>query len=151
MVTREKNKLGINDGGTDIGKKIIDIHQTNEYTAVNKHKEGLCWGCFKNDAVGATVVECCTKCFEKRGKETILVDLGPKIYGMCHMCSLYVSPLKRLNVRFCLSCARRYRRHIRAFNKNDGMFGSDPFWKKMRRKLGKDYQVLFSEGFKKDY
>ena len=134
----------MNDGGTDIGAKIIDIHQSNEYTAVNKHKEGLCWGCFKNDAVGATVVECCQACFEKRGKETILVDIGPKPYGMCHMCGIYAGNLKKLNVRFCISCGTRYRRHIKKYNKNDGMFGSDPFWKSLRRKHGKDYQMLFS-------
>ena len=106
----------------------------------------MCWGCFSNKAVGATIVETCNDCFEKRGKEPILVTVGINPYGMCHMCGLYRTYIRKLNVRFCLSCGRRYRRHIKKYNKVGGMFNADPFWKKLRRKYGKDYQLLFSDG-----
>ena len=52
--------LKIDSGKTKIGSKIIDIHQSNEFTKVNNYKEGMCFGCFGNGiAVGAGVNEIC--------------------------------------------------------------------------------------------
>ena len=150
MVNREKNKLGINDGGTDLGAKVIDIHQSNEYTAVNKHKEGLCWSCYSNKAVGATLVEVCQDCFEKKGKEAILVDVsmaGGALhpYGMCFICGDWKHGLHKLNVRFCETCARRYRKHLKVYNKAGGLVEADPFWKHIKRKFGKDFAHIMTD------
>jgi len=40
-------KLNINHGGTDIGKKLLRKHQENEFTKVNNYKEAVCLNCLK--------------------------------------------------------------------------------------------------------
>ena len=32
------------------------------------------------------------------------------------------------------------------YNKKGGMFGADPFWIKMKKKLGKDWKILMTDG-----
>ena len=40
-------KLNVDTGGQDIGKKLWEKHQKDEYTHVNHYKEAICINCFK--------------------------------------------------------------------------------------------------------
>ena len=142
------NKLDVDQGGTFVGKKIVELHDKNEYTRVNNYKEGLCWACFCNKPVGATLVVCCQSCYDTKGPEAILVTAGIKPYGMCYLDGEYGTPIYQVNARFCMSCGANYRRHLKEYNLKGGPIGSDPFWKSMRRKFGKDYAILMSSGDK---
>ena len=82
-------KLNLDGGKTNLGKKIVDIHQENEYTHVDNYKEGLCFGCFTKNVVGALVLDCCGNCAGKRGRETLLVKIKDVYYGMCYFCGKY--------------------------------------------------------------
>ena len=48
-------KLNVNTGGEDIGKKLWERHQKDEYTHVDHYKEALCINCFKKDTAAATI------------------------------------------------------------------------------------------------
>lgn len=139
-------KLDVDHGGTFIGKKIIELHDKNEYTRINDYKEGLCWCCFGRKPVGATMVDVCQRCYDKKGPEAILVTAGMKHYGMCYLDGRYTGPIYQVNARFCMTCGIRYREKLKKYNLDGGPEGSDPFWKSMRRKFGKDYAILMTRG-----
>ena len=46
-------KLNV-DPGSDIGKKLWDIHQKDEYTHVDNYKEAICINCFRKDNIKGT-------------------------------------------------------------------------------------------------
>lgn len=137
-------KLPVNHGGTHIGRKIWDLHQKNEYTRVNNYKEALCFRCFKKDVAAAMVVDMCEKCSLKCGVEAKLVVAGMSAYGMCYMCGVYQFNIAKINARFCRTCFDVIRKRLKTYNKGGGPYHVDPFWKSVRRKLGKDWQILFS-------
>ena len=141
-------KLNLNAGSTAMGKKIVDIHQKNEYTHVNNYKEGLCFGCFDSNVVGAMVADVCGDCAGKRGREPLLVSIKSVYYGMCHFCGDYKFNMEQINCRLCQKCHIRNARHMKLYNKKGGMYGADPFWVSQRRKLGKDYKQIMSSGTK---
>jgi hypothetical protein len=60
-------KLNVDTGGLDIGKKLWEKHQADEYTRVDNYKEAICINCFKKDATSATVADICGECAGKRG------------------------------------------------------------------------------------
>ena len=137
-------KLPVNTGGTDAGKKLWDKHQADEYKRVNQYKEGLCFNCFKSKALSATIVDICKKCGEKRGPETVLAYITQKYYGMCFFCGKYDNDINNLNVRLCEHCHLGVAKIIQSYNDRNGMYGSDPFWIKMRKVHGKDWLKLLS-------
>jgi hypothetical protein len=137
-------KVNINGGQTDIGKKIIDIHQRNEYTRVNSYKEGMCFNCFGNNAVSALVLDICGDCAGKRGRETILVPIKNVYYGLCYFCGTYKFNMEQINARLCHKCHRKVANVTRDYNKKGGMFNVDPFWVRQRKKNGKDWRQIFS-------
>jgi hypothetical protein len=140
-------KLKVDAGETTIGKKIVDIHQKNEYTHVNDYKEGMCFGCFGNGIpVGAGVVDICGDCAGKKGRETILVPIKEVYYGMCYFCGDYKFHMEQINARLCQKCHRRVANVMKEYNRKGGMFAVDPFWKNMRKKHGKDWQIIMSKG-----
>lgn len=140
-------KLNIDSGESKIGSKIVDIHQANEYTKVNNYKEGMCFGCFSNGVpVGAGVVDICGDCAGKKGRETILVPIKEVYYGMCYFCGDYKFHMEQINARLCEKCHRRVANVMKDYNKKGGFMNVDPFWKNMRRKHGKDWQIIMSKG-----
>lgn len=138
-------KLDVNTGNTDLGKKIWDIHQNNEYTKVNNYKEGMCYNCFENNAVAALVLDICGDCAGKRGRETILVPIKQVYYGMCYFCGDYKFNLEQINGRLCTKCHRRCANHIKDYNKKGGQFGADPFWKSVKRRHGQDWKLIMND------
>jgi len=138
-------KLDVNTGNTDLGKKIWDIHQNNEYTKVNNYKEGMCYNCFENNAVAALVLDICGDCAGKRGRETILVPIKQIYYGMCYFCGDYKFNLEQINGRLCTKCHRRCATHIKDYNKKGGQFGADPFWKSVKRRHGQDWKLIMND------
>lgn len=139
-------KLNLNSGGTTIGNKIIDIHQNNEYTKVNNYKEGMCFGCFGNNVVAALVSDICGDCAGKKGRETILVPIKGVYYGLCHFCGKYKFNMEQINCRLCHNCHRKVANIMKDYNKKGGMYGADPFWVSQRRRHGKDWKEIFSNG-----
>lgn len=138
-------KLRVDKGPTAYGKILWDRHQKDEFKRVNNYKEGYCFNCFKNKAVGATLVTMCEKCFEKRGAETILNKVTDRAYGMCYFCGIYDFKTMQYNVRLCQRCHKGVSNILKAWNKKGGMFGNDPFWKSMQRQHGNDWKHLMFE------
>lgn len=138
-------KLDVNVGNTDLGKKIWNIHQNNEYTKVNNYKEGMCYNCFENNAVAALVLDICGDCAGKRGRETILVPIKQVYYGMCYFCGDYKFNLEQINGRLCTKCHKRCATHIKEYNKKGGQFGADPFWKSVKRRHGQDWKLIMND------
>jgi len=143
------DKLRLDSGGTDVGKKIIKMHQEDEQKAVNNHKEGFCWKCEKKKAVSATVFNVCQHCRRNRGNEFLLVSMADKGWDICMFCSRYTWDIKQFNARLCYECHYIVRKTMANFRKEGGTTKVDPFWKSMRRKGGKDF--MFSQGFSKDF
>jgi len=140
------DELCVNTGGTAIGDALWKMHQKDEWKHVNKHKEGFCWKCEKKDAVGATLVNVCKHCGRNRGKEACLVTLANKGWDICYFCGKYDWNVHHLNVRLCHKCHLDVRMHMRELRQKGGATKVDPFWKAMRRRLGKDYSILMSDG-----
>lgn len=131
--------------GNDIAKKMVEKKQKNEYQRISNYKEGYCFGCFSKDAVGATIVDICEDCLEKKGKEPLLAVITASINGLCWFCKAYKMNTKQINVRACRSCERRFKEVHKWFRAQGGMFGADPFWKRIRNKYGKDWKILWSQ------
>jgi len=129
--------------GGDPTAKLWAQHQKNEYTHVDHYKEALCFMCWKKKAALATLIEICSECMEKKGAEPILAAVKDKIYGQCYKCGLYKMSIFYLNVRICMTCHGRIAKHLKNYNKSGGPYGNDPFYKHLRRKLGKDWKLLY--------
>jgi len=140
-------KLRVDDGGLDAGKRLLKKHQANEYTRVNNYKEAVCLNCLKKDRAIATIAVICGDCAGKRGREALLATVSHKYYGLCLFCGQHKFNLEEINARFCTSCHRKIADITKTYNKKGGMFGSDPFWRHLRRKYGKDWKLKFQEGW----
>ena len=132
-------------------KKLLEAHQANEHTRLDKHGEGICYLCFKRDYVWATVIDVCYPCATKRGPEAILAIIKRIEFGFCYVhggyCELvFAHNLAHVNVRLCMHCTKLVAERYRVLARK-GTHGVDPFWKSMRRKFGKDYEQLLSLGF----
>ncbi len=138
-------KLNVDDGGTDYGKKLWEKHQSDEYTHVDHYKEAICINCFKKDASAATIADICGDCAGKRGREPLLATITHKMYGLCFFCGKYKFNIEQINARFCNSCHRKIANVTKEYNKKGGQFGADPFWQKMRKKHGKDWQIIMGK------
>jgi len=141
-------KLDVNHGTTDIGKRIWDLHQKNEYTHVTEYKEALCFGCLKNDAAAALIVDICGDCAGKRGRETLLVSVKEVYYGLCYFCGHYKFNMEQVNCRLCRNCHRKVANIMKDYNKKGGFMGADPFWVRIKKKHGKDWKEIMNNGTK---
>lgn len=143
------DKLNVNTGGTAAGKKIWDMHQNDEQKRVNNHKEGFCWKCEKKKAVSATLFNVCGHCSRNRGREFTLVTLADKGWDLCMFCGKYAFDIKQFNARLCYDCHYIVRKRLHDFRIAGGTTKVDPFWKSMRRKMGKD--LFMSDGVTKRF
>tara|TARA_Y100000590_G_C15745555_1_gene1021848 strand:- start:7957 stop:8400 length:444 start_codon:yes stop_codon:yes gene_type:complete len=139
-------KLDNNSQTNDFTKKLWERHQADEYTHVDHYKEAICINCFKRDTCAATIVMICGDCAGKRGREPLLAKISDKMYGLCYFCGDYKFKLEEINARFCTKCHRKVANITKDYNKKGGMFGADPFWIKMQKKLGKDWKILMTDG-----
>ena len=137
-------KLNV-DPGSDIGKKLWDRHQANEYTHVNNYKEAICINCFTKDATSATIADICGECAGKRGREPLLATITQKMYGLCFFCGKYQFNIEQINARFFRCCHRKIANVTKEYNKKGGPLGMDPFWIAMRKKHGKDWKVIMKD------
>ena len=138
--------LNNNSGDNDFTKKLWKNHQADEYTHVDHYKEAVCINCFKRDVAAATIATICGDCAGKRGREPLLAKMSDKMYGLCYFCGEHKFHIEEINARFCRSCHRKIADVTKAYNKKGGMFGADPFWIKMKKKLGKDWSILMNDG-----
>ena len=137
-------KLDVNVG-SDIGNKLWEKHQADEYTHVDNYKEAICINCFSKDASAATIADICGECAGKRGREPLLAKISDKLYGLCYFCGKYQFNIEQINARFCRSCHRKIANVTKEYNKKGGMLGADPFWQSMRKKHGKDWRFTFND------
>lgn len=126
-------------------KKLWEKHQNNEFQRVNNYKEGYCFGCFEKRDTGATIVEICLDCGMKRGHEPVLAKIQEKFYGYCMICGKHKFKLIQINARFCHRCYTKIRKNMK-FLRKKGNDNVDPFYKSLRRRLGKDWRFLMSDG-----
>lgn len=147
MKKKMPTDLNVDKGGMDIGNKLWEKHQNNEYTHVSNYKEATCLNCLKKDVAGATVAMICGDCSSVRGRETLLAVVSTKFYGLCLFCAKYKFHLEEINARFCLSCHRKIANVCKDYNKKGGMYGADPYWIKMKKKNGKDWKQMFTSGW----
>ena len=138
-------KLNVDTGGEQVGKKLWERHQKDEYTHVDNYKEAICINCFKKDAAAATVMDICGECAGKRGREPLLAKVTDKMYGLCYFCGEYKFHIEQINARLCHKCHRRVANVTKEYNKKGGMFYADPFWIRMRQKLGNDWKSLMQQ------
>ena len=139
-------KLDTNADANDLTKKLWEKHQSDEFTKVDNYKEAVCINCFKRDASLATIVDICGDCAGKRGREPLLAKIKDNYYGYCFFCNKYKFHVEQINARFCNSCHRRIANNLKDFNKKGGMYGAYPFWQKMKKRHGKDWQIIMSQG-----
>lgn len=126
-------------------KKLWENHQANEHTHIDKDNEAICFGCFTKTGVSSTLTDICGDCASKKGREALLAIVCPKFNGMCYFCATYKFHLEQINCRLCLKCSKRQAIMHKNLKKK-GTHAVDPFWKSMRRKLGKDYNYLLKYG-----
>ena len=91
-------------------------------------------------------MDVCFRCAEKKGKEPILAVVYKSPYGYCYIHGGYsdlefLYNIAQINVRVCKRCQRRIA-DLHTDLKRTGADKVDPFWVKMRKKLGKDYRRL---------
>ena len=137
-------KLETNENANDMTKKLWEKHQSDEYTAVNGYKEGVCLGCMKVDRAVATIADICGDCAGKKGREPLLAKVCDKYYGLCFFCNSYKFNIEQINGRFCSTCHRRIANITKEYNKKGGFMKVDPFWVSMRRKHGKEWKNILS-------
>ena len=137
-------KLNVDTGGHDVGKKLWERHQKDEYTHVDNYKEAICINCFKKDATSATIADICGECAGKRGREPLLATMSQKMYGFCYFCGKHKFNIEQINARFCRKCHRGIANNTKKYNKDGGLFGN-PFWTSMRKKNGKDWKEIFTK------
>ena len=137
-------KLNVDTGGLDIGKKLWERHQKDEYTHVDNYKEAICINCFKKDATSATIADICGECAGKRGREPLLATMSQKMYGFCYFCGKHKFNIEQINARFCRKCHSKIEANTKKYNKQGGLFGN-PFWESMRKKNGKDWREIFTK------
>lgn len=138
-------------GENDAQKRLWKVHQQNEYTHINHYKEGLCFGCFGKDTAFAMVVDCCEDCHSKLGVEAKLTDILYKFNAYCYFCKKYKFHVRNINIRLCHKCHVKVAEGLHDYNKAGGHFEVNPFYKRMRKKWGKDFQILLSDGLQKQF
>lgn len=129
-------------GQNDVFKKVAEYHQGKEQTKINKHMEGTCFMCMKQDLVFATIIQICKRCVVKKPKEALLVKWKEEFYGFCYNHGGYETGILHLNVRVCHSCNSRIAKVIREWQAKGGAVGTDPFYQYLKVKLGKDWNIL---------
>lgn len=132
-------------------KKLVESHQRVEETKINKHREGKCYWCESYTFVAPTLVVCCYPCAEKRDLKTILAIAARKMHGVCEICGKYPKlrykyNLAQINVRLCMKCMTKVCLNHRDFNRQGGEQSANPYYKWLRRKFGKDYPILVTDG-----
>lgn len=125
-------------------RKLWNKHQSNEFTKINKYKEGYCWGCMKIDFVFATLIDVCSKCKRKKDNETKLTNLpfAPGMDGFCSICGFWEWGTGQINVRLCRSCIDRVQEKVRKYVRT-GKAEGHPLFTHLRKKNGKDWKQLF--------
>jgi len=126
----------------DAQRRLILGHQKNEFTRVDKHQEGLCFGCSKKTFVMPTLVDICWKCIQNKPIQALLAIVSKNPWGYCFFCSKYTHHVAQINAHFCIACTKRIRASHKNLRHKGDMFQADPFWIYQRKQWGKDYKEL---------
>lgn len=126
----------------DAQKRLIIGHQKNEFTKVDRHQEGYCFGCSKKNFVTPTIVDICIKCAYPRPMEALLAIVVRNPWGYCYFCRKYTHNVAQINAHFCMPCTQKIRLGHKEVRHKGDMFQADPFWIYQRKKWGKDFKEL---------
>lgn len=124
--------------------KLREMIQKDEQKSINKHSEGYCYGCTRKDFILSTLIYACRYCMAKRGKECLLNIVYHKPGDeMCDLCGRWQRPFDtfQINCSMCNSCMQKLIQFHQKYRK-DGGRDANPFYKKLRRKYGKDWKIL---------
>jgi len=127
-----------------VQRKLRGLIQKDEQKAINKHSEGVCYGCMKRDYIISSMFYCCRSCMEKRGHEALYTIITHKsAEELCDFCGKWTKPFHcyQINCSLCDTCWKRMDRFHTRYRKEGGKL-SNPFEKRMRRKFGKDHAIL---------
>ena len=127
--------------------------ESNEKTALTNYFEGLCWICSKNTYVMPTMMDVCADCVAKRDDDAVLAFISAQTHGFCRVHGDYIKPgynaLARLNVHICQKCNDKRKKDSSDLSKR-GTLNSDPFYTRLRRTEGKDWQSQYMRRFNID-
>lgn len=127
--------------------KLRKMIQSDEQKAINKHNEGVCYGCMRRDYILSSIFFCCHDCMHKRGTEALYTIVYHKPgEELCDFCGRWQRPFDtwQINCGLCEHCMSK----LHAFHKryrDEGGKAQQPYKKKMRRKYGKDYRLLLQQ------
>ena len=127
-------------------KALNKVVQSDEQTRINKHGEAVCYGCLRRDVVLSSLYYCCRDCMERRGKTALYSIVFHKPNEeLCDFCGRWALPFDswQINCSLCGKCSEKVVRFHAQYRASGGLSAS-PFYKKMRYKFGKDYQILMA-------
>lgn len=125
-------------------KKVTEFRQKDEYKHIDKHYEGLCYGCWSKKFVIPWTFQICANCVDKRGDEPILNGKLKQIMEFCFFCENHHERIFELNARLCEKCAFVVAKAHKRYEKT-GRYDINPFYKSVKRKLGADWKILLSQ------
>ena len=131
-----------------ITKKLLRQEFEHGYQKINKHSEGRCYGCTFNDVVRPTVADICYVCIGKRGdyKDSSLITfIATREELKCNFCGKWQIGGAQINIRLCPKCTTTVANNVKGFMREGGNM-SNPFWRSIMRKQGKDWAILERQG-----
>lgn len=127
--------------------KLREGIQSNDHTKVNKHNEGVCWGCMKKDYILSSLWMACKECINKRGFEALYTIVKHKaVEDTCDFCGQWTRPFEcfQINAALCNSCHDKVLKFHANYRKAGGL-KQNPYTRKVRKKFGKDYKLLMQQ------
>jgi len=124
--------------------KLREGIQGNEQTKINKHNEGVCWGCMKKDYILSSLWMACKRCIDKRGFDSIYTIVKHKsVEDTCDFCGEWTRPFEcfQINAGLCNTCHGRVMKFHREYRSAGGK-KQNPYTRRIRKKYGKDYKLL---------
>jgi len=126
--------------------KLRKSVQNDEQKRIDKHNEGVCWGCLKKDYILSSLWMACKKCIDRRGFDSIYTIVKHKsIEDTCDFCGQWTRPFEcwQINAGLCESCHNRVIIFHANYRKAGGK-NQNPYTKRVRKKYGKDYKQILS-------
>ena len=121
-------------------RKELERTQEDDHLKINNYSEGYCYGCTIRDKILRTLVNICTSCYTRRGKEGLFVNVSCKACEeLCDICGYWKLGVWQRNISFCDKCIDRVEKIHAKYNRNNKEI---PLQRRLRIKYGKDYKEL---------
>lgn len=136
----------------DLQKKLHELAEKDEHKRITKHSEGFCYGCNRVDYIISSLFYICEKCMNRRGHEGLLAIVYHKpLEELCDFCGKWQRPFGtwQVNISVCNHCMGKIDKLHTDYKKGGGRKKLNPFTRRMRKKYGKDYSILMTDGARK--